>query len=240
MAKAPKRRSRPTPARKPRVDSAEARAARERRVAERAAVVSRAASRRRRKKGLRVVAAVGVAVLVVGFFAVRVVQKRRDISRIVDSTTDEARSAGCGGIRTPRSAGRTHIANDRTGSGYTSNPPTSGSHFTNTAGTGVSAAEVPNERLIHNLEHGGVVIHHNRLADDQLAALTEKVRDLDDAKLLLVPNSALPATTNVALTAWGRLQTCERYDADVLDGFLRLYMAPDGRDVAAPEKDQPL
>ncbi|HVE98788.1 MAG TPA: DUF3105 domain-containing protein [Mycobacteriales bacterium] len=229
------------PSNKPKPEEQAARAAeRARRVAEREAAQRRAAARGRRRHWLRLGAVLLVVAIVAGVIGARVIGKRRAIDRLVAASSGAARAAGCSDIEKPPLAGRKHIAPNESGSGYTSNPPASGPHFTSTAGTGVSEAAVPNERLIHNLEHGGVVIHHQGLPEAQLTELTERVRDLDDAKVLLVPNSSLPGTSAVAYTAWRRLQVCTKYDDAVLDTFLGLYLAPGGKDVGAPEKDQPL
>lgn len=240
-----KSKRRPTGARpsgpKPTPDERAARAAeRERRVAEREAAKRRAAAQMRRRRWIRSAAVVAAVGLVLGVLGYRIIDRRRTISRIVASSATASRAASCGDLQAPSTAGRDHIAPDKTGAGYTSNPPTSGPHFTSTSGTGVLDAPVEDQRLIHNLEHGGVVIHHRDLPADELAELTAKVRELDEAKVLLVPNPKLPKDIRVAYTGWRRLQSCEKYDATVLDTFLRLYLSPNGKDVGAPEKDQPL
>src|SRR3989344_5078 len=43
---------------------------------------------------------------------------------------------------------------------YNSNPPTSGPHYEQPSRWGVSQAELPDEQLIHNLEHGGIWISY--------------------------------------------------------------------------------
>ena len=50
---------------------------------------------------------------------------------------------------------------------YTSNPPTSGPHSTNPMPFKISRTRRPKENLLHNMEHGGVVIWYN--TDDQAA-----------------------------------------------------------------------
>ena len=67
-----------------------------------------------------------------------------------------------GGDRTaPADAGGTHIAEGTQGTDYTSVPATSGQHW-NTADSpgpwGVYTTAQPQERMVHNLEHGGIVI----------------------------------------------------------------------------------
>lgn len=241
MAKS-KRRPAPRPAsQKESVEQRAARAAeRERRVAERETARRQAVARARRRRWLRTGAVVTVVALAAGGLAFRYLDRRNEVSELVASSAAAARTAGCAAIRQPGHAGRDHLAAGRAGRGYSSKPATSGPHLTSTAGTGVTETPVEDGRLIHNLEHGGVVVHHRDLPAEQLAALTERIRDLDDAKVLLVPNPDLPGGPGVAYTAWRRLQTCERYDADVLDTFLDLYLAPGGKDVGAPEKDQRL
>ena len=56
--------------------------------------------------------------------------------------------------------GREHIAVGISHTPYNSNPPTSGSHYADTANWGIHEGTIPDEYLIHNLEHGGVVVHY--------------------------------------------------------------------------------
>lgn len=244
MAQQRKRRPGPKPSgrksttapagRKPAPDKDALRAERAQRVAAREAAKAKAAGRQKRQKVLRVGVVVLVIAGIVGYFLTREVLSRREISRLVAASADAASAAGCSDIDKPSNAGREHIARGDVADGYTSEPPTSGPHYTTTAGEGVRETAVEEQLLIHNLEHGGVVVHHKGLPADQLAALTERIGD-DDGKVLLVPDDKLERD-GVAYTAWRRLQTCERYDADVLDTFLELYLDPDAADSSAPEK----
>src|SRR3989344_32229 len=54
--------------------------------------------------------------------------------------------------------GRQHIASGTAGSGYISNPPTSGNHWASPVKAGVYDKQLPDEQLIHNMEHAYVWI----------------------------------------------------------------------------------
>src|SRR3989338_1402278 len=52
--------------------------------------------------------------------------------------------------------GRNHIGNGIPGSGYNTNPPTSGPHWGAPARNGIYDSPLADEQAIHNLEHGHV------------------------------------------------------------------------------------
>lgn len=57
--------------------------------------------------------------------------------------------------------GRNHIPDDTKASNYNSNPPTSGDHYNQPADWGIYPEALPDERVVHNLEHGGVWVSYN-------------------------------------------------------------------------------
>ncbi|TMB60704.1 MAG: DUF3105 domain-containing protein, partial [Chloroflexi bacterium] len=54
---------------------------------------------------------------------------------------------------------------------YDTVPPVGGPHWPSPARWGLSTAQIPDERVVHNLEHGGIVIDHNAISGDDLAKL---------------------------------------------------------------------
>lgn len=92
---------------------------------------------------------------------------------------------------------------------YLSNPPTSGPHTPYVARWGVHKGPVPDEVLVHNLEHGGVVIGH-RCAD--CPDVVAELKGLAEGYPLVVvaPNPKLPAP--VVLSAWRHTLAVERLD----------------------------
>lgn len=59
------------------------------------------------------------------------------------------------------SQGQQHIEIGQPHGPYNSNPPTSGPHYTQQASWGVHKATIPDEYIVHNLEHGGIVVHYH-------------------------------------------------------------------------------
>ena len=103
---------------------------------------------------------------------------------------------------------------------YNSNPPTSGNHSAQTAPWGISTPPLPDISLVHNLEHGGIVIHYRPDLDaSQQQQLTELVRDLQgrDRKVVLAPRAENDAP--ITATAWGRVLKQNTLDAAALRAF---------------------
>lgn len=89
---------------------------------------------------------------------------------------------------------------------YNSNPPTSGPHGGSPMSFRVLDNPAPKESLIHNMEHGGVVVWYN--TDDQgvikqLADITNS--ELDRRRLVVMTRYTEMEPNTVALTSWTRL-----------------------------------
>jgi hypothetical protein len=89
---------------------------------------------------------------------------------------------------------------------YQSNPPTSGPHASSPMTFGVLQNPAPKENLIHNMEHGGVVVWYNTDDADVIDELESIVRDALDRRRLVVMSRYTEMEPNtVALTAWTRI-----------------------------------
>lgn len=87
---------------------------------------------------------------------------------------------------------------------YNSNPPTSGDHYEVTEPWGISDTPLVKEKLVHNLEHGGMVIHYNcQKCEDLVAKLKDLANRLaaKDRKVILAPNKEIDV--KIAPAAWG-------------------------------------
>ncbi len=114
--------------------------------------------------------------------------------------------------------GRQHIPPGEAHPAYNSNPPTSGWHDARTADWRYYREEVADERLIHNLEHGGIWISYKDI-DDETRAKLEAFVPRYPGMIVVTPRAA--NDTPIALASWGRLQKLEAYDEAAIEAFIR-------------------
>ncbi len=121
-----------------------------------------------------------------------------------------------------------HIPNDSDPGEYNSDPPTSGLHYAEEARAGFydkNNYKFPAGYLVHNLEHGYVILWYNcDLLDEtgctNLKAQIQSVMDeLGGEKLIAYPWPSLDVP--LVITSWGRLQRFEAFDLEQAKAFYR-------------------
>jgi hypothetical protein len=110
---------------------------------------------------------------------------------------------------------------------YASYPPTSGPHWAPTT-WGFHSEPVPDERVVHNLEHGGVVASYNNIPAESLAALqgllTTYPKDkYNQVKLVIRPYDKIPSGT-IVLTAWSWVDELTTYDDARVRAFMNAHL----------------
>jgi hypothetical protein len=139
---------------------------------------------------------------------------------------------GGGGAETPdgpgtkvESQGREHIQEGAEHPPYNSVPATSGWHYPQPLAPvswGVHSTFIPEEKRIHNLEHGGISITYNcpEGCEDiisELNGIVERARD-ENMKILLSP---YPGTERkITLTSWTFIQSFDNYDKGKIIDFI--------------------
>jgi hypothetical protein len=106
--------------------------------------------------------------------------------------------------------GASHIA-------YNSNPPTSGPHYVQPANWGVYQTELPDEQLIHNLEHGGIWISYTGIASTTQIDLEKLAKSY--TKIIVEPRTKDDAP--IILASWGRLEKFQTYDEQAIVAFIK-------------------
>jgi hypothetical protein len=142
--------------------------------------------------------------------------------------------AGSEGVRTFPVAGQDHIDPGEQPDNWNSNPPTSGDHLATPLPPGVYQTDQDMRALVHNQEHGYVVILYKGIPPDQVDQLRQFVEARDGSKLVLAPWSALESN-GVALTAWQNLEILQRVNMDVVQAFVNDFMVPEAARSTAPE-----
>ena len=131
-------------------------------------------------------------------------------------------SATCSAVQTFAEQSRDHIGQGQPHPPYDSNPPTSGWHWANPQDWGIYTNQQFQEHLVHNLEHGGIVIQYNGLSAADVQRLTDFVKR-DAYHVILAPYPALPQSEKVAVTAWTHLETCNGVDETALQSFINAF-----------------
>jgi len=96
--------------------------------------------------------------------------------------------------------GRDHIGIGATHPAYNSNPPSSGSHYGEAAKAGFYDEELPDEQLVHNMEHGEIWISYRPEVGDKII---DELKKFAGSTVTVTPRSA--NDMDIALAAWGRL-----------------------------------
>lgn len=128
------------------------------------------------------------------------------------------------------SEGQQHLKSvDEKHAAYKTDPPTSGPHFTQPAPWGMSEVEIPDEQLVHNLEHGGVVITYKPDLPDKdidtlkVIAANLTMRDEQSSnkgfKVILAPRAANKSA--VQLSSWRYSLTLGSIDQAKIQQFYR-------------------
>lgn len=121
-------------------------------------------------------------------------------------------------------------------------PPTSGCHSSDWEHSwGVQDSPVPDERQVHNLEHGGIMVQYRpdpvpgTSGDyiEDLRLFIETLRqDGKYCKVVLAPYPRLQEA--IALTAWGWILHLDEFDAQKIKQFIDDHIGREGPEATAP------
>ena len=130
--------------------------------------------------------------------------------------------------------GNLHVGVGEAHSAYSFAPATSGPHwFQNNTPAGVPAParwgiyeiDLPDEVLIHNLEHGGIGLQYNCGLAENCDTLVGQLEDLiprNPSQYIMSPYSSMGQA--VAITAWQHHLFLDEYDDDAVIDFIDAYI----------------
>jgi hypothetical protein len=156
------------------------------------------------------------------------------------SGSDRVAVGGACAVKTYPSQGRQHVTKLPKGFKYNSYPPTSGPHYPpgDTAPAVWNFYDQPIREivLVHNLEHGGVIVQYGPKVPQSTVQKIAKWYQKDPRGLVVAPfptNAPASVANKVTLSAWTHLATCTGFDEGAFDAFVQDYRAPNGDN---PEK----
>lgn len=145
-----------------------------------------------------------------------------DASNVATPATDIS-TAGPGEAVTLQ--GAPHVQPGQSHPEYNSDPPTSGWHLGRPILAGFYEEPQVDEAVVHNLEHGHVVIAYDcsKLTDCEgvKAKLKDLVNRYESWKVIVMPRDNKDAA--IALTAWGRIDKLDDYDEARITAFIDAY-----------------
>ena len=117
-----------------------------------------------------------------------------------------------------------HIPTGQSYTAYNTTPPTSGPHWALSARCGIHDEELPDEQIVHNLEHAHVVISHNLPDPAEVEKLKQVVESLPSLSEwgVMRPYSKIPDGA-VAITAWGVLDQFDGVNEERIGAFSQTY-----------------
>ncbi|OCT15857.1 hypothetical protein A8709_09530 [Paenibacillus pectinilyticus] len=104
--------------------------------------------------------------------------------------------------------------------------PTSGTHSPHDLKFGFYKERPGYEKLVHNLEHGDIIIHYHPDAPKELLDQIEYLTHFTTAGagVLAVPNVDVPADKEVVVTAWTKTMQLDKFDQASVGTFIYQYI----------------
>ena len=178
-----------------------------------------------------------VALLVAGGVVAAIIAQKGAKQAELQNYGAAESAANCGDVEEQEIQGADHIDVGAPHEPYTTNPPTSGPHY-NSAGVGPvrpgfyeDPSEAPPEGVVHNLEHGFIVIYYNPEAPAEVIDDVELAVEDEPLATVATPFSGLEGDSNLVIAAWGTSQSCEQVSQAVIEEFRTAYQG-----IAGPEK----
>ena len=114
--------------------------------------------------------------------------------------------------------GAIHVKENEPHQEYNSNPPTSGPHWAGVAGAGIKDEIVPDELILHSMEHGAVVVWYREdLEQSDIDKIKVAFQNASGKKIMLARKDL---DVPVALTSWNYLLKLENIDTEKIKEFI--------------------
>ena len=101
---------------------------------------------------------------------------------------------------------------------YETVPPVSGPHAPGAVDCGIYATQVPDENLVHNLEHGAVAIQYDPGTDPDTIKKIEAIVDDYDSHVMSLPYSGMDSP--IVVTSWARMMKLVDLDESAVREYI--------------------
>lgn len=114
-----------------------------------------------------------------------------------------------------------HIATGEAHPNYNSNPPTGGWHYNQPAAAGIYDTELPDEQVVHNLEHGHVWISYRPALDKDSVNKIADIAISYSSKIIVTPRAKNDSL--IAVAAWEHLMKLDSFQGDKILAFIKQF-----------------
>lgn len=104
---------------------------------------------------------------------------------------------------------------------YNTNPPTSGPHWVNPADWRFNDKELPDEQLVHNIEHGGIWVTYKNLDEEGIKKLKSIARNNSNS---VVITKREENDDPVVISSWGRMMRLTEVDEALIQKYIDTYI----------------
>lgn len=176
------------------------------------AEAQRTRERARKRKRMLTIGLIAAFVIAVAFFGSK---RALQTKKLVGLST---KNAGCVLKHPKELPASPHMNPEDPAPEYSSNPPSSGLHLPSTAPGGAVDETVDERLLVHNLEHGYVIVHYKGISESEINKIHDMVDSYADG-VIAQPNTKI--TSPIAMVSWGTLQTCKDVSIPVIKSFIK-------------------
>ena len=159
------------------------------------------------------------------FFLVLMAALLITMSLLVTACGGNANPSDVQHVISPTDLGREHLNPGQRYNAYNSIPPTSGPHDPNPLRCGIYSNSQRNERFLHTMEHGAVVIGYQAdlLSRDQLMELQILGENFlsSGKRIVMLPIESLAVP--IAVASWGNLLNLREVDVGQIEEFVSTF-----------------
>lgn len=171
-----------------------------------------------------------IALLVAGLVGYLIYNERQGEENI---GVADREAAGCTDVERHEEQGREHV-DEGTPVEYNTTPPTSGAHYANWSDPGFFEEPVDERRLVHNLEHGQLVIWYNPDAPQSVKDDIQALVNSERTAILAAPYDRIDGSHEFVITGWAASQRCEAVSLDVINAFREEFQGRGPENVGIP------
>lgn len=155
----------------------------------------------------------GIAVVVIGIGILLAIQDSKN-NKEAGNNSDNLSIQG----QEYENLGQEHIEVGAQHKAYNSNPPTSGPHYVQPADWNFYDNELPDEQLVHNLEHGGIWISYKDI-DERTLEQIKLIQKSNPGSVIVTPRAA--NDSKIVVASWTRLEKMDTYNEPKILDFIK-------------------